>query len=127
MIGFYTQASTSLVELWLHPPRFVVQPSARPLASPLARHQVKMQNRVTNLRHESVFLGEFERQLLLLLDGSRERAALVDAVKALVDRGDLNVQEDGQPLGDPGRLRDVIEQAMERQLGTIGRYALLVG
>lgn len=45
-------------------------------ASPLARVQADKGGRVTNLRHELVHLGAFERQLLRLLDRTRTRADL---------------------------------------------------
>jgi hypothetical protein len=65
-----------LVELHTYPPP-CGGVSSHPQASPLARHQAREGNEVTNLRHGRTFLeGEFLRRLIILLDGSRDRNAL---------------------------------------------------
>ncbi len=60
---------------------------ARPLATSLARNQARGAGPVTNLRHEPIPLGEHERAVLALADGTRDRAAIVaqvpDAERAL--------------------------------------------
>lgn len=48
----------------------------RPVASRLARHQARDSKRVANVRHGLVELDESGRQLLLLLDGTRDRQAI---------------------------------------------------
>jgi methyltransferase-like protein len=126
LLTFYAQASTSLVELWLCPPRFTTNISPKPAASAPARHQAQSSGRVTNLRHESVHLGDFERRLLALLDGSHDRPALIEGIAAAVSRGELNVEKDGQPVRDEKQLQEVIGQAVDRQLGILARNALLV-
>lgn len=65
-----------MVDLWPHPDAFVVSPSAHPVASPLARTLALRSSMVSNLRHDTVDLDAAERELLLLLDGTREAAAL---------------------------------------------------
>ena len=73
LLATYVRAGHSGIEFHLHPGRFVNKVSPRPTASPLARLQAASGNAVTNLRHESITLGEFERHLLLLLDGKHDR------------------------------------------------------
>ncbi|MEK7403942.1 MAG: class I SAM-dependent methyltransferase [Acidobacteriota bacterium] len=73
------------VELHVSPPRLAARAGERPVSSPLARLQAREQDVVTTLRHTMVRLeGERERQLLLLLDGSRDRAALLNELAAPV-------------------------------------------
>jgi len=48
-----------------------------PVASRLARYQARESKRVANVRHGLVELDEPGRQLLLLLDGARDREAIV--------------------------------------------------
>jgi methyltransferase-like protein/2-polyprenyl-3-methyl-5-hydroxy-6-metoxy-1,4-benzoquinol methylase len=125
LLRCYTSAA-SLVELHVHPPRFAAAVSDRPVASPLARYQAAVGNQVTNLRHELVTLGDFERHVLRLLDGSRDRAALVGALATLVAQGELMVQQDGQPVVDAAAIRRHLGQALEEQLPRLARGALLV-
>ena len=68
----------NLVALHVHPPAPMACVSERPRASPLARLQARDQTIVTNLRHATVPLDhELYRRLLMLLDGTRDRAALL--------------------------------------------------
>jgi methyltransferase-like protein len=126
LLTFYASASTSLVELSLCPPRLATQVSERPAASPLARHQAATRHRVTNLRHETVELGAFERQLLALLDGSRDRGALRQELVERAGRGELVLEQDGQPVKDAGGRQQVLGQALDAQLPHLARSGLLV-
>ena len=44
----------------------------------------------------------------------------------LAVKGDLNVQKDGEPVKEAGRLREIIAEAVENQLPIIARNALVV-
>lgn len=63
-------------EIHAAPPRFTLDPSERPSASPLARAQAQSSSLVTNLRHDLVELSAAERQLLPLLNGQHSIASL---------------------------------------------------
>ncbi len=73
------------------------------MASPLARLQAVAAPHATNLRHEEVPLGDVDRQLLSQLDGSRDRAALVEMLAELRAKNVLKVEKDGKPISDPHR------------------------
>lgn len=126
LLSFYASASTRLVELHVHPPHFVVEITERPEASALARLQALASDQVTSLRHEIVSLGEFERHLLRLLDGVRDRSAIVAGLAELVGKGILAVQQDGVAIQDAERTRELLSQAVDRQLPELARNALLV-
>jgi SAM-dependent methyltransferase len=105
--------AANLVQLHASPPPLTTSVSERPEASPLARHQARSGQLVTNLRHASVRLeDDLGRRLVVLLDGTRDRAELLHALRAfLVDRG----REVPEPL----------EVGLERSLEGIARLALL--
>jgi SAM-dependent methyltransferase len=126
LLQSYVQASTSLVEFWLAQPSFTTVASERPAASPLARRQAEMNNRVTTLRHETAHLGDFERHLLRLLDGTRDRIALREALIDLVQQGELTVEKDGQPVRETGQLEEIVGQALTDQLQALARHGLLL-
>jgi cyclopropane fatty-acyl-phospholipid synthase-like methyltransferase/methyltransferase-like protein len=88
-------------------PAFVIEPGARPQASPVARLQAVRGAHVTNMRHEMVGIDDADRRLLSLLDGSLERAAI--AAQAFP----------GQP---PKSASEALDDALER----LARQALLV-
>ena len=69
------------IELHLHAARLTVEPSERPVANPIARLQLETDNIVSSLCHDSVRLDdEIAASILKLLDGTRDRAALLAAL-----------------------------------------------
>jgi methyltransferase-like protein len=126
--GLWNGYVAELVALHLVPPPCGPATSVRPVASPLARYQAETASRVTTLRHEVVDLNPLDRQLVRLLDGSRDRAALVEAVTELVVTGALVItQPDGLVLTDAARVRGLLYATLENHLALLGRWSLLVG
>jgi methyltransferase-like protein len=102
-------------------------PSARPVASPLARLQATQGEKVTNLRHEVVVLDSFSRQILPLLDGTRDREALAAALAKLAKEGVLKVRDkqSGASLTSATALDDVLRRVVQAGLPSLARAALL--
>jgi cyclopropane fatty-acyl-phospholipid synthase-like methyltransferase/methyltransferase-like protein len=84
-------AMVRLVDLTTHADRCARIVSERPTASALARLEARTESLVTSLSHVQVKLSAFDRNILLRLDGTRDREALVDAVLADASRGDLDL------------------------------------
>src|SRR5262249_38726655 len=119
--------SANLVKLHLHRPSFVRILTERPVASPVVRLQAVAEPRVTNVGHSLVQLNDFERQVAIHLDGSRDQTALVDALMDVVAKGDLRVQQNNQPVTDPQKLRAILGEALAASLPKFAQLALLVG
>ena len=86
--------SSQLVSLHSFHPAFTTEVSRRPLASPVARLEVEERSVVTNLWHERVTLSHAQAALLPLLDGGRDRAGLMAALKrdGVITPSDLELQ-----------------------------------
>jgi methyltransferase-like protein/SAM-dependent methyltransferase len=125
LLTAYASAGHALVDLWMWPPSFVVEVSERPVASTLARLQAAGGRHVTNLRHETVHLGELDRQLVPLLDGSRDRPALVQALLGRWTEGVLQMAEDEKPVTDRTRAENILTQLLHPQLAGLAKVALL--
>ncbi len=106
--------SDSLVELHVHAPRFALEAGPRPLASPVARLQVRRAEQITNLRHERVKLDPINTRLLPHLDGNRDRKSLLKLLKSLLTQGSMGVNK---PL----------VKTLDTRLGQLARAALLLG
>jgi methyltransferase-like protein len=119
---------TNLVELHVHVPPFVADVSERPLASRLARLQAQGNaDRVTNLLHRGIEIGGVDRLVLGALDGSRDRAALVEMLARLAAEGVLEA-DGGEPPGpDLGRVRQSLGEGLDNCLRQMASNALLVG
>jgi hypothetical protein len=88
--------AANVVQLHAHPPALTTTPGELPEASPLARHQARAGDMVTNLRHVSVRIeDDLGRELVTLLDGTRDRTALAaDLERFLRARGERLAEAD---------------------------------
>jgi SAM-dependent methyltransferase len=103
----------NLVQLHATLPPLTTTVGERPEASPLARHQARTGQLVTNLRHSTVRLeDDLGRRLVALLDGTRDRAQLVEELRRFL-------VETGQEVPEP------LDSGLERSLEGIARLGLL--
>jgi len=101
----------NLVRLHSQPPTPAVTPGERPVASPLARLQARERVHLTTLRHTTIRLeDELGWVLVGLLDGTRDRAALLAELEARLEGG-----------GYPALAAD-----LDRSLDTLASVALLM-
>jgi hypothetical protein len=116
------------IELRLRPPRLVSTVSERPVASPLARLQAGSgQKTVTSQWHVGVVLtDELTRKFLMLLDGSRDRAALLRDLLAQLEPAEALPAWDAN--GPPSRLELalMLDRTLDDNLAKMARLCLLV-
>ena len=120
------------LELATLPPSFVLDISDKPVASPLARTQAQAGHTVTNMRHEAGELNDFGRSVVVLLDGSLDRAAIVGKLIPSVENGLIKLTRinPGAGIERAGRessLRQVVEDSLDHCLKKLSQFALLVG
>lgn len=111
--------STAMVELHVHQPKFTRKVSEFPLASPLARWQLKYGDSVTTMQMNQIKIGDsFSRHLLLLLDGTRSRFDLSKEIRKKISAGQLSdVGEKNELLRElPMLLKDNLKQIAELDL-----------
>jgi hypothetical protein len=123
LLTAYASPASSLVELRLTRPAFVAEAGERPMASALARHMATRGNSVTNQRHETVVLDEFQRQLVVRLDGTRDRAALLRDLSGLFDSGQLVVHSNGHCV-DRNAIN--LPALLEERLRHVAHAAVLI-
>jgi methyltransferase-like protein/SAM-dependent methyltransferase len=117
----------NMVELHAYPSQFVLEPSERPVASRLARLQLENDTAVTTLRHTTVRVtGDLGINLLMLLDGSRDRRALLEELGRLVESGRVIIHREGKEIFDKGEALKVLADELEQNLARIAKLALLV-
>lgn len=78
-----------------------------------------------SLHHESVRLDGPSRTLLPLLDGTRDRPALIRSVLDMLDRGAIELQHDGEPVRDPDVKARAIADIVDSTIRALASAALL--
>jgi SAM-dependent methyltransferase len=105
------------VKLSVCPPKPASAISQKPAAYEYARRQAEGCLSVTNLWHELIELDELTRDVLVLLDGSRDLEELRDKLRTLIsDKGYTSKQ--------PGEIN--VELVLEQTLNNLAKAALLV-
>ena len=80
------------------------------------------------LRHGAGEPGSSAQQRLLqLLDGTRDREALVQQLCADAGEGRFTLQKDGVAVSGAAEIRALVHEKLEPALKKMARYALLAG
>ena len=120
-----------MVELSTRPPVSTLQVSERPEVSALVRWQIEQSPVITTLRHANGALeGAYIRRLVRLLDGTRDRAALLDELRRWLGSGEA-AQEcarcvDGDGKAEVAPDAEQLEETLEESLRQLARLELLV-
>jgi SAM-dependent methyltransferase len=114
-----------VVRLHAHAPRVVATPGERPAASPVAREVARASRRVPNLYHQMIELDAWLQAVLCLLDGRRDRPALLAALAEQVAAGRLALADGA---GRPARAAPaLLAERLAPALAWLARAALLIG
>jgi len=102
--------SRDLVEIYSRPPLVASEPGDRPAVTPLARLQAQQGEKISTLVHTYIAVeDDLARHLIGLLDGTRDRAALVAELAPMA----------------PGISRDQLGQQIDDHLAALCRWAVL--
>lgn len=118
---------SGLVELRSWQPPCVARAGERPRASGCAAMECATSEIVTSLRHEAVRLDPFSRALLPLLDGQRDRAALVERILGDVAAGRMPPPRRAHGPDGGEDVLAVASAALDRSLDSLSAQGLLTG
>jgi len=113
------------VDLRVHPPDLAFEPTTFPRTAATARWQSRRYRFATNGRHQRVDLDALAVEVVNLADGSRDHAAILDALVDWSGQGTVpDVFEDGRTV-DPAARREVLTSRLDRALEGLLRHGLL--
>jgi hypothetical protein len=117
-----------IVEFSLVPPQLVTSASEKPMVSALARLQSLEGTEVVNLRHFNLRVEDsLTRRLLQLLDGSRDRDALLGDLVSMMRSGAAAVETDnGRITNSTEEVRGFLAAELEKRLAELAEMGLLV-
>ncbi|HEX5176210.1 MAG TPA: methyltransferase regulatory domain-containing protein, partial [Chthoniobacteraceae bacterium] len=118
--------SAPIVGFHAHAPRFLGKAGERPVASAIARRAIaSAESNVTNLWHRTIRCDDpLAMQLIVLMDGTRNRAALIDELTTFCETH--AVAAEGHRPVPRKELRAMIASGLEENLGKLARMAVLV-
>lgn len=119
LLELYT---TGMVELHLHKPHFTNEVSEFPVASSLVRWQLNYGDQVTTMNNTQVKIDDsFFKNLLLMLDGTRNRLDLRKELRKKISAGEL------ADVGEKGELLRDLPVMLKENLQKLAELGLLVG
>jgi hypothetical protein len=98
----------------------------KPCALPLARWQASKGFRVSSQSLEMHEPDPFLGKLIPLCDGTRDRAALVEAITEAAMNGELRLQEHGRPIADRERARLLLEKIYDGSVEKLRRIGIVM-
>ncbi len=120
MLQLYESGVTRL-HTWV--PNLPRKSGPQPTASPLARWQIARGPRVTTLKHQSVEVEDLIGQLLIsLLDGTRDRAALCEALALALEERGVKMS----PNQSTRELRTELANGLESNLQALADIGILI-
>src|SRR2546423_2576634 len=117
-----------VIELHMHAHEFTLEVSERPVASRLARAQARRGEVITTRLYKNIRLDDaLGRQLLLLLDGTRDHAAILREMRALVEAGFERSSQMEEISGEKEEFLNALPAQLEEKLAELARLGLLKG
>ncbi len=117
---------SELIELHSHVPSYSTEISERPVASALARQLARRTANVTNLRHFTVELNDFERLVLMRLDGTRTVNDVLQSLLTDVSEGRMSLELHGSDVTSAESARELMAKALDAALSSLASRVLLL-
>lgn len=125
--AIWQAARAGYVELQTYLPHFVTTVSDCPTVSMLSRWQIRHGTAVSTLRHQTLSIDdELGKQLVLLLDGFHDRAALLKELGLLIHSGAVMIQRNGELIMDRQEAMRFLTDTLEASLTSLARAAVLI-
>lgn len=119
--------SSDLIELYGMPVTFARKAGERPVALAHARLTAAAAGTAANRRHELIRLSEFDRRLIPLLDGTRDRPTLVNQLTDVALSGALTVRRENTPITDREGVHAALASIIDEALARVAGMGVLVG
>jgi methyltransferase-like protein/ubiquinone/menaquinone biosynthesis C-methylase UbiE len=105
---------------------FVTIVSEKPTASPLALYQADHALPIVNQRHESIQIDTLSKELLKVMNGSRDVEAVLDCLIGKGLDGTFVLEKNGSPVSGEGNIRRTLETSIAGLIQNLANLALLV-
>jgi methyltransferase-like protein len=116
----------NVIELRTWQAKLTTKISNKPKASKLAAYHATKTNQVTNQRHELVELDTLGREIVSVLDGTRDCKDLAECLRRLVEGGAVALPLDGSSMAGMDLTDDTLIDVVNQTLNKLANAALLI-
>ena len=102
------------------------RPSDRPSGNALVAYQAQFGSVVVNAHHGMHRLEPLGIEVLKLANGVRTTDDLLEELMARVARGEIELEENGNPVTAPEAARAMVARRLAKTLASLARSAILV-
>lgn len=107
--------------------QYVTHSNSHPQTTDLVLKQLQSHPFVTNQRHETVRLNQFETLILQLLNGEHDEASIVEHVFQNVSQGKLSVFDTKKnKIQDEKQIKQMLQGMVQKVIGKFAEQALLI-
>jgi methyltransferase-like protein len=124
MVTAYTSMPIGSVDITTRPITGIHEISSKPKVFGFIAHQAATLGAVTNIRHQIIRVGDFEKAIINYLDGTKDQEFIVKALLELVKNQTITIQENGS-LATPERAEVVLRERLRITLEQFLRRGLL--
>jgi methyltransferase-like protein len=90
------------------------------------RKQAGIDGVLTNIRHQTIRVGDFEKFVLPLLDGTRNKKGILTSLQELVQKQQLQIRENNILIVDPEKVLSILEKQLDQVILILGLNSLLL-
>ena len=126
LLLFYTGLPMGAIELSLRPLGVTREFLEKPKVPALVRKQAGIDGVLTNLRHQTIRVGDFEKFVLPLLDGTRNKKGILTSLQDLVQKQQLQIRENNILIVYPDKVLSILEKQLDQVILILGLNSLLL-
>jgi methyltransferase-like protein/2-polyprenyl-3-methyl-5-hydroxy-6-metoxy-1,4-benzoquinol methylase len=127
LLLFYTRLPMGAVELSLRSLGVVRSASEKPKVPALVRLQAAGDGILTNLRHQTIHISDFQKAVVPMLDGSRTKQDIVVALQNLVQKKQLQVYDSNIRVVNRENAKNILEKQLDHTLSLLAMNSLMIG
>lgn len=117
---------SGVIKVHFSEPRFTKTVSATPTCSKLARYQSQNGKLIVNQKHELVNVTDLEGHIIGLLDGTRNKQQLEDALIQLIQEGKLIASANSEIEINEEVTRNALKKAIDQAVAKLALSAMLL-
>ncbi len=126
LLLFYTGLPMGSIELSLRALGATREFLEKPKVPAHIRRQAAIDGVLTNLRHQTIKVGDFEKFLIPMLDGTKNKKDILAGLYDLVQKQQLQIRENNMLVVDPDKVKSILEKQLDQAVLILGLNSIIL-